>query len=108
MTWFDFKAQLVAGMGVPTDVLHLPLGLLAYVVFAWVLRRRHLGPLWALLPVVLLQSVNEGLDARDWWHWTGTISWSEAWTDTLATIALPIAVAVCWITWRRPTSRSVP
>lgn len=82
-----------------TDMLHLPLGLLAYLVFVWVLRRRHLGPLWALLPVVALQVFNEVLDARDWWYWTGTVSW----TDTLATLALPTAVAVTWMTWRRGT-----
>ncbi|MDC1499040.1 hypothetical protein N8390_07805 [Amylibacter sp.] len=90
-------------MGVSTDVLHLPLGILAYLFFAWVLRRRHLGPLWALLPVVALQGLNEVLDARDWWHWTGTVSWTETWIDTVATLALPTAVAASWMTWRKAT-----
>ena len=101
MAWFDFKGWLVEAIGVSTDALHLPLGLLAYLVFAWVLRRRPLGPVWALLPVVILQGLNEVLDARDWWYWTGTISWAEAWTDTLATLALPTALAVSWMLLRR-------
>ena len=101
MTWYDFKGQLVDALGTSTDALHLPLGLLAYLVFAWLLRRQPLGPLWALLPVVALQGLNEVLDARDWWNWTGTIKWSEAWTDTLATLALPTAIAATWMMWRR-------
>ena len=101
LTWFDFKGQLVEAIGTSNDALHLPLGLLAYLVFAWILRGRRLAPLWALLPVVTLQGVNEVLDARDWWNWTGTISWSEAWTDTLATLALPTALAASWMMWRR-------
>ena len=101
MTWYDFKGQLVDALGTSTDALHLPLGLFAYIVFAWLLRRRPLGPLWALLPVVALQGFNEVLDARNWWHWTGTIKWSEAWTDTLATLALPTAIAAAWMMWRR-------
>ena len=101
LTWYDFKGQLVDAIGTSNDALHLPLGLLAYLVFAWVLRRRRLGPLWALLPVVALQGLNEVLDARDWWYWTGTVRWSEAWTDTLATLALPIALAASWMIWRR-------
>ena len=101
MTWYDFKGQLVGAMGTSTDALHLPLGLLAYIVFAWVLRRQPLGPLWALLPVLALQGLNEVLDARDWWNWTGTIKWSEASTDTLATLALPTAIAAAWVMWRR-------
>lgn len=88
-------------MGASTDALHLPLGLLAYLDFAWLLRRRHLGTLWALLPVLALQGLNEVLDAHDWWRWTGTIKWSKAWTDTLATIARPTAMAAAWMTWRR-------
>ena len=90
-------------MGASTDALHLPLGLLAYLVFVWLLRRQHMGPLWALLPAMALQRLNEILGERYWWHWTGTISWAEAWTDTLATLALPTAVAVYWMTWRRTT-----
>ena len=86
-----------------TDARHLPLSLLVYFVFAWVLRRQPLGPLWSLMFVAALQGLNEVLDARDWWHWTGTIKWSEAWTDTLATLALPTAIAAAWMTWRRTT-----
>lgn len=52
-------------MGVSTDVLHAPLGLLAYLVFTWLLRRKPLGPLLALPPVAALQGLNEVLDARD-------------------------------------------
>ena len=88
-------------IGTSTNTLHLSLGLLAYLVFALVLRRRQFGPLWALLPVVALQGLNEVLDGRDWWHWTGTIKWSEAGTDTLATLALPTGVAAAWMMWRR-------
>ena len=101
MTWYDFKGQFVGAMGTSTDALHLPLGLLAYFVFACVLRRQPLGPLWSLMFVAALQGLNEVLDARDWWHWTGTIKWSEAWTDTLATLALPTAIAAAWMMWRR-------
>lgn len=103
LTWYDLKGQLADATGVSNDPLHLPLGLLAYFAVAWVLRRRHLGPLWVLLPVVSLEGLNEVLDARDWWYWTGTVSWTEAWTDALATLALPTAVAVTWMTWRRQT-----
>ena len=101
LTWYDFKGQLVDAIGMSTDALHPPLGLVAYFVAAWVLRRRYLGPIWALVPVVALQGLNEVLDARDWWYWTGTVRWSEAWTDTLATLALPIALAASWMIWRR-------
>jgi len=101
LTWYDIKAQLVDAMGTSTDALHLPFGLLAYFFFACVLSRRHLGPLWALGLILALQIFNEVLDARDWWHWTGTIKWSEAWTDTLATLALPTVIAVAWLMWRR-------
>jgi hypothetical protein len=101
LTWYDFKGQLVAAMGTSTDALHLPLGLLAYIVFAWVLRRQPLVPLWALLVVLALQGLNEVLDARDWWNWTGTIKWSEAWADTLATLAVPTAIAATWMMCRR-------
>lgn len=88
-------------MGVSTDALHVPLGLLAYFISGWALRRQHLGSLWALLPVAALQGLNEVLDARDWWSWTGTVHWSEAWTDTLTTLALPTALAASWMMWRR-------
>ena len=97
MTWYDLKGRLTDTTGVSNDALHLPLGLLAYLFSP----RSCAAGLWALLPVVALQVFNEVLDARDWWHWTGTIKWSEAWTDTLATLALPAAVAASWMMWRR-------
>jgi len=85
LIWYDFKGQLVYAIGTSNNALHLPLG--------------HLAPPWALLPVVALQGVNEFLDARDCWYWTGTVRWSEAWTDTLATLALPTANV---LNFRRP------
>lgn len=91
----------MSALGTSSDALHLPLGLLAYFVFAWTLRHKHLGPFWALLLVVALQGLNEVLDARDWWHWTGTIKWFEAWTDTLATLVLPAAITAAWMMRRR-------
>ena len=87
-------------MGYPTNALHLPLGLLAYVVFAWFLLPTF-GPALGAPACRALQGFNEVLDARNWWHWTGTIKWSEAWTDTLATLALPTAIAAAWMMWRR-------
>lgn len=65
--------------GASTDALHLPLGLLA------------------------LQGFNEVLDTRDLSRWTWTIKWSEAWPNTLATLALPTAIAAAWMPWRRTT-----
>lgn len=57
----------------------------------------------ALVPVFLLQGLNEALDARDWWHWTGTVQWSEMLTDTLATIAAPTLLAALWMMKRQRT-----
>lgn len=81
----------------PSDAFHLPLGLVAYLAAALVLRRFRWGPVWALLPVLLLQGLNEALDARDWWRWTGTVPWTEAAIDTAATLGVPVVVAVVWI-----------
>lgn len=74
---------------------------MAYLAAAWALRRFRWGPVWALLPVLLLQGLNEALDARDWWRWTEAVPWTEAVVDTLATIALPIVVAIIWMQQRR-------
>ncbi|WP_416898631.1 MAG: ABC transporter ATP-binding protein [Minwuia sp.] len=101
MKWYDFKDLLDRSIGFPTDVLHAPVGLLLYLATALFLRRFRWGPAWALLPLFLLQALNEVLDARDWWRWTGTVSWVEAAGDTLATMVLPIAIAAFWMHRRR-------
>lgn len=97
MKWYDFKDLVENFVGVPLDVLHAPLGLAFYLVVALAMRRYRWGPAWGLLPVFLLQGVNEALDARDWWGWTGSVSWAEAGIDTVATVALPILVATLWM-----------
>lgn len=104
MKWYEFKDLVEKAVGVPLDALHAPLGMALYLFVALVVRRYRWGPAWALLPVFLLQTVNEVLDARDWSRWTGSVSWVEAGIDTLATMALPIAVAVLWIHRRRVVS----
>jgi hypothetical protein len=103
LTWYGIKAWLIeaSGVGLTNDELHLPLGLAAYLACALVLRRYRLGPVWALVPVVLLQGLNEGLDARDWWHWTGNVPWSEMLTDSLATLAAPAVIATLWMLRRQ-------
>lgn len=101
MKWYDFKDLVEKSVGVPLDALHAPLGLALYLVVALAMRQYRWGPAWALLPVVLLQCVNEALDARDWWRWTGAVSWAETGVDTFSTMALPILVAILWMHRRR-------
>jgi hypothetical protein len=103
MTWFEIKAWAIeaSGVGLSNDALHLPLGLVAYLVFAFALRRRAFGPAWALVPVALLQGINEGLDTLDWLRWTGGVRWTEMLMDTGATLGLPILIALAWSKRRR-------
>jgi ABC-type bacteriocin/lantibiotic exporter with double-glycine peptidase domain len=101
LTWYEFKTSITETVGIPADAFHLPLGLVVYLAVAWPLRRFRWGPAWALLPVLLFQGLNEALDAGDWWRWTGSVSWAEAAMDTVATLALPIAVAAVWMHRRR-------
>ena len=101
MKWYEFKDLVESSVGVPLDAFHAPFGLALYLLAAFAMRQYRRGPAWALLPVLVIQGVNEALDARDWWRWTGSVSWAEAGIDTVTTIALPILVAVFWMQRRR-------
>lgn len=87
--WGDLKAEISAGLGIERDLLHIPGGILLFVLLVVALRRRRHGVGLAFLGVLALQILNETLDAMDWFARSGEIRWDEALSDTLLTITLP-------------------
>lgn len=65
----DYEAlkNLVAPAGAAgRSILHIHLGLAIYIALR-LATRRHLGPLWALAGVALLEAVNETMDLAATW-----------------------------------------
>ena len=57
-----FKEWMSLGTGMPEDLLHVHVGLLIFVFFAVVLRRR-MHSFWPISMVVLFAVLNEAVDA---------------------------------------------
>ena len=94
---YDFtlaKQGLADALGVPSSMLHVPLGFIIFVVLLRVFGATGRGAFWALLCVLFVQCFNEALDAVQWVRWTGEVNWAEALWDVLLTLALP-ALAAC-------------
>jgi hypothetical protein len=91
--WSESKAYLAGLLGAEQDLLHIPAGLLLYLLLAFLFRRSRRPLLYPLAGLTGLQVLNEVLDAVQWWGWTQTIPWAEAVKDTALTLALPLLVA---------------
>ena len=93
------KQALANAMGLPSSVLHVPVGLMLFSGFCLAFRGRARGMLWALVCVLALQVANEGLDAVQWVRWTGVINWHEAFGDVVLTMAAPVLVVLVRVFW---------
>lgn len=90
--WTALKGQVVDLLGLDQDLLHIPLGLVLFVLLAVALRRRANRLGLAVLGLLGLQLLNETFDAVQWVIWTGRIPWAEVAQDTLVTLALPVII----------------
>lgn len=90
--WTALKGQVVDLLGLDQDLLHIPLGLVLFVLLAVALRRRENRLGLAVLGLLGLQLLNETFDAVQWVIWTGRIPWAEVAQDTLVTLALPVII----------------
>lgn len=106
--WTSLKGQLVDSLGVERDLLHVPFGILLFSLLVLVFWRRADRLSLALFGLLLLQLVNEALDAVQWVLWTGRIPWSEAAWDTAVTLAVPLAAVLVLSVIRRLHVRRVP
>ena len=95
------KQDIADALGVPSSVLHVPLGFVIFVVLLRVFGASRRGALCALLCLLVVQCLNEGLDAAQWMRWTGEVNWSEAFWDVLLTLALPTLATCLLVLWER-------
>jgi hypothetical protein len=103
--WYEAKGMLTQLFGMERDHLHVHLGLAAFFFVAILLHRRERNLLYAWLAVLVLQVINEALDARDWMRWTGTINWSEPVKDTVLTLFWPSVIVLAGpriVRWQSP------
>lgn len=93
LDWERFKDWLSASVHLTHHQLHVVVGLLLFVLAARLLRRPLRSPL-PLLPVAVLELVNEGFDfARYYtsgWPWTA----HETLVDIALTLAPPCLVVI--------------
>jgi hypothetical protein len=95
--WNEIKEQLSGALGMGRDLLHVPAGLVIFLVLAVLFRRRRHPLLIALSGLTALQLLNEVLDAVQWHAWTGRVNWEEAIEDTALTLAMPLVItAAAW------------
>ncbi|MHA7887772.1 hypothetical protein [Roseicyclus sp.] len=92
--WSESKGRLADLLGADQDFLHVPFGLLLFVILAVAFRKQKHPLLVSLAALTGLQFVNELLDGIQWWLWTGTIAWGEAVEDTGLTIGLPLCAVI--------------
>lgn len=83
-------------MSLSTNAAHIVLGILLFLGVAILVRRTKHAPALALGWVLLVQVTNEILDCLDWIAWTGHVNWSEAFSDTVYTLALPVLLTLSW------------
>ena len=101
---YDFtlaKQGLANALGVPSSVLHVPLGFVIFAVLLRVFGATGRGAFWALLCLLFVQCFNEALDAVQWVRWTGEVNWTEAFVDVLLTLTLPTLAAGLVGFWER-------
>lgn len=87
------KQGLADALGVPSSMLHVPLGFVIFAVLLRVFGATGRGAFWALLCLLFVQCFNEALDAVQWVRWTGGVNWTETFWDVLLTLALPALIA---------------
>lgn len=87
--WGHLKADLGTYFGIDRDLLHIPIGIGLFLLFALLFRRRPYTLFLAFFATLLAQLVNEAMDVVSSLSLWGTIWWREAASDTLLTIALP-------------------
>lgn len=94
--WFESKAWIKEALGVSEGTLHVHFGLAVFLGFALLLRRRRYGVALAWGILVVLQALNEALDARDWIMWTGKVNWAETFGDFAQTLFWPTVLLGIW------------
>lgn len=92
--WTQAKSVISDAAGLGRDVLHVPIGVAIFILLLWVRRGRPGAASFALIGLGLAQLINEGLDAVQWWSWTGAIPWQEAAKDTAITMSLPVMLTI--------------
>lgn len=98
--WTDLKGAIADALGITQDLLHVPAGLVLFLLAALCFRRHRSGLSIALGVVLAVQLVNEISDAFQWYRWTGTVDWGEALRDTGMTMIGPVMLAIGWAAWR--------
>ena len=83
------KQGLADALGVDSSILHIPVGLLFFGLFCALFRVFPRCGLWSALAVIVVQLINEYVDALQWLRWTGSVNWREAVVDTVLTMVLP-------------------
>lgn len=109
----DLKVLLAAFLGVDQDLLHIPIGIVLFVILANLFRRTRRPLLWALVGLLLLQVLNELVDVMNSGAPPGVIWWEEHISDTVLTVYFPwvfmcIVLILTWGVPRRgdPVSKS--
>ena len=104
--WSSFKSTLSRWVGLSHDALHMHVGMVLFLLLAFLLRRRRWGVLAALGGVLALEVANEVIDALDWVRWTGAPNFIESGRDIASTMVWPTVLAVGLAVWRRQRARA--
>ena len=84
------KQGLADALGVDSSLLHIPFGMMCLGFFYALFRDLPHRAVWSLVAVLMVQFVNEYIDAVQWIRWTGSVNWREAALDVLLTMTLPM------------------
>ena len=95
MDWFTVKIAFLEWSGLPRDMLHIYAGVLGQLTLAFILRR-PIASLLPLLPLLVLELVNEWYDM---WSFGGSDAvpdefWGAATSDIIHTMALPVLLCL--------------
>lgn len=103
--WSDLKERLSSWISLSHDALHIHVGLVLFVLLAYLLRRYRWGPLGALGAVLALELANEISDSFDWVRWTGAPNFAESARDITDTMFWPMILAIIIARLGRPRPR---
>ena len=94
MYWYmDLKTQVVAATGLSMDALHIHIGMAAFVIACFVLRRKA-GDLAPFLLVMLLAIAGEVLDLQGQLSRELPLDMGESVHDIVNTTAIPFIVSL--------------
>lgn len=102
---FESLKNMVAPPGESArSILHIHFGIALYILFR-LLSRRRLGPIWALIGVMVLEGINETLDLAATWPVLQAWQIRDTTQDILNTLLWPVVLCLLTLWQARPRRR---